>query len=262
MRLAVVPELRASTRSSSARASGPRPAARAPLRPRRAARRDHAERTKLVYVCVPNNPTGTTNGRAELTRFLDQVPGHVLTVLDQAYAEYIDDPDYPDGVEEYFKAGRRVIVLRTFSKIYGLAGLRVGYGIAPEDVVPEIGKVRRAFDVTLGRRRSRRSRASATSRSSRAGARRVRRRRAQPSSRFSRDAGFDVAGPAVANFVYADTGSDARRALRRASARGRDRAAAERLRIGHAPFASRSELAEGTDFPRSWLWKESPAALQ
>jgi histidinol-phosphate aminotransferase len=91
--------------------------------------------TKLVYVCVPNNPTGTTNGRAELTRFLDQVPGHVLTVLDQAYAEYIDDPDYPDGVEEYFNAGRRVVVLRTFSKIYGLAGLRVGYGVAPADVV-------------------------------------------------------------------------------------------------------------------------------
>ena len=105
-------------------------------------------RTKLVYVCHPNNPTGTTNTRAELDAYMDQVPGHVLTVLDQAYFEYIDDPDYPDGVEEYFKAGRRVIVLRTFSKIYGLAGLRVGYGIAPEDVVAEIGKVRRAFDVS------------------------------------------------------------------------------------------------------------------
>ena len=80
-------------------------------------------RTKLVYVCHPNNPTGTMNTRAELDAFFDACPrAHVLTVLDQAYFEYIDDPEYPDGVEEYVKAGRRVVVLRTFSKIYGLAG--------------------------------------------------------------------------------------------------------------------------------------------
>jgi histidinol-phosphate aminotransferase len=103
-------------------------------------------KTKLVYVCHPNNPTGTMNSRAELDTFLDQVPGHVLTVLDQAYYEYIDDPDYVDGIE-YLRAGRKVVVLRTFSKIYGLAGLRVGYAIAPEEVVTAIGKVRRAFDV-------------------------------------------------------------------------------------------------------------------
>src|SRR5437588_420726 len=105
-------------------------------------------RTKLVYVCHPNNPTGTTNTKAELDSFFDRVPDHVLVVLDQAYFEYIDDPDYPDGVEEHFKAGRRVVVLRTFSKIYGLAGLRVGYGVAPADVVAATSKVRRAFDVT------------------------------------------------------------------------------------------------------------------
>ena len=69
-------------------------------------------------------------------------------MIDQAYFEYIADPDYPDAIEEYAKAGRRVLVLRTFSKIYGLAGLRVGYGIGPEDVITAIGKVRRAFDVT------------------------------------------------------------------------------------------------------------------
>ena len=103
-------------------------------------------RTKLVYVCHPNNPTGTMNTRAELDMFLDQVPGHVLTVLDQAYYEYIDDPEYVDGLE-YLKAGRKVVVLRTFSKIYGLAGLRVGYALGPEEVVTSIGKVRRAFDV-------------------------------------------------------------------------------------------------------------------
>jgi len=105
-------------------------------------------RTKLVYVCHPNNPTGTANGRDELTSFLDRVPAHVLVVLDQAYFEYIDDPDYADGIADHFKQGRRVVVLRTFSKIYGLAGLRVGYAVAPGDVVAATSKVRRAFDVT------------------------------------------------------------------------------------------------------------------
>jgi histidinol-phosphate aminotransferase len=105
------------------------------------------ERTKLVFIAAPNNPTGTTSTRSELDGYFARVPPHVLTVLDQAYFEYIDDPDYPDGIEEYAKAGHNVLVLRTFSKIYGLAGLRVGYGIGPEEVVTAIGKVRRAFDV-------------------------------------------------------------------------------------------------------------------
>ena len=83
-------------------------------------------RTKLVCLAHPNNPTGTMNTRAELDAYFDRVRDHVLTVLDQAYFEYLDDPDYPDGIEEYFKTGRALVVLRTFSKIYGLAGLRVG----------------------------------------------------------------------------------------------------------------------------------------
>ena len=105
-------------------------------------------RTKLVFIAAPNNPTGTTNDRAELDAYFERVPSHVLTVLDQAYFEYLDEPDYPDGIAEYFAAGRRVLVLRTFSKIFGLAGLRVGYGIGPEEVIAAVGKVRRAFDVT------------------------------------------------------------------------------------------------------------------
>ena len=72
----------------------------------------------------------------------------MLTVLDQAYFEYVESRDYPDAIEEYAKAGARVLVLRTFSKIYGLAALRVGYGVGPAEVITTIGKVRRAFDVT------------------------------------------------------------------------------------------------------------------
>ena len=106
-------------------------------------------RTKIVYLCYPNNPTGTLNSSAELDRYFEAVPEHVVTVLDQAYYEYVDDPDYVDGVERYLKTGRRVLVLRTFSKIYGLAGLRVGYGLGPASLVRELGKVRRAFDTTV-----------------------------------------------------------------------------------------------------------------
>ena len=105
-------------------------------------------RTKLVFVAAPNNPTGTTNGRAELDAYFDVVPPHVLTVVDQAYFEYVEDSEYPDAIEEYAKSGCRVLVLRTFSKIYGLAGLRVGYGIGPEEIIGAIAKVRRAFDVS------------------------------------------------------------------------------------------------------------------
>jgi histidinol-phosphate aminotransferase len=166
------------------------------------------ERTKLVYVCHPNNPTGTMNARTELDAYFERVPPHVLTVLDQAYREYIDDPSYPDGIAEYFKAGRRVVVLRTFSKIYGLAGLRVGYGIGDSEVVTEIAKVRRAFDVT--------SSGQVAALASLGDDAEVARRRADVAAGRDRivesleNAGFAVTRPAVANFVYADVGEDAR----------------------------------------------------
>jgi histidinol-phosphate aminotransferase len=105
-------------------------------------------RTKLVYVCHPNNPTATANTRDELDAFFACVPDHVLVVVDQAYLEYVDDPDYPDAIEEYVKDGRRALVLRTFSKIFGLAGLRVGYAVGPRQVCAAMAKTRRPFDVT------------------------------------------------------------------------------------------------------------------
>jgi histidinol-phosphate aminotransferase len=165
-------------------------------------------RTKIVYLCNPNNPTGTMVGRADVEAFFDRVPAHVLTVLDEAYFEYVDEPDYPDGIEEYFKRGRRVLVLRTFSKIYGLAGLRVGYGIGPADVVGAIGKVRNAFDVNQtaqdaalaslgnGEEVERRRRLTAAG-------------RAQVVEACAR-LGLAVASPPVANFVFVEVGEDAR----------------------------------------------------
>jgi histidinol-phosphate aminotransferase len=105
-------------------------------------------RTKLVFVTNPNNPTGGMVGRDALARFLDELPEHVLPVIDEAYFEYVADPDYPDALREHLLEGRRIVVLRTFSKIYGLAGLRVGWGAMPLDVAAALGKVKNAFDVS------------------------------------------------------------------------------------------------------------------
>jgi histidinol-phosphate aminotransferase len=103
-------------------------------------------RTRLVFICSPNNPTGTVVRKAELDRFLETLPPGVLAVLDQAYYEYVDDPACSGGLE-YISAGLPVIVLRTFSKAYGLAGLRIGYGIAPAGVIADLNRVREPFNV-------------------------------------------------------------------------------------------------------------------
>ncbi|NUT52774.1 MAG: histidinol-phosphate transaminase [Saccharothrix sp.] len=108
-------------------------------------------RTRLVFVCNPNNPTGTALRRAEIERFVERVPSDVLVVLDEAYMEFVDDPEVPDGVElakAYWAAGRdNVAVLRTFSKAYGLAGLRVGYAVGSPAVAETLSKVYVPFSV-------------------------------------------------------------------------------------------------------------------
>ena len=166
-------------------------------------------KTKLVFLCNPNNPTGTMNTRAELDSYVERVPGHVLTVLDQAYFEYLKEPEYPDGIEEYEKAGHAVLVLRTFSKMYGLAGLRVGYGVAPPELVTAIGKVRRAFDVN--------QQAQAAALASLDWPEEVERRRRanaeglESLERVLREHGFDPATPSVTNFLFFEVGDDAGR---------------------------------------------------
>lgn len=103
-------------------------------------------RTRLIFVCNPNNPTGTVVRREELVRFLDAVPSEILVVLDEAYHEYVTDPDVPDGMG-FVHERENVAVLRTFSKAYGLAGLRVGYLAASEAVADAVRKVYVPFSV-------------------------------------------------------------------------------------------------------------------
>ncbi len=159
-------------------------------------------RTKLVFIAAPNNPTGTTTTRRELDAYFDAVPPHVLTVVDQAYLEYIDDPEYPDAIEEYAKTGSSVLVLRTFSKIYGLAALRVGYGIGSEDVIAAINKVRRAFDVTSVAQEAALASIDDTAEIAR---RRDANREAMTSLvNALRNTGLDPVEPAVANFVFVE----------------------------------------------------------
>jgi histidinol-phosphate aminotransferase len=103
-------------------------------------------RTRLIFVCNPNNPTGTVVRRAELAEFLGKVPEDCLVVLDEAYVQYVRDPEVPDGVELY-RDRPNVAVLRTFSKAYGLAGLRVGFLIGHEPVAQAVRKTMLPFTV-------------------------------------------------------------------------------------------------------------------
>ncbi|MFD8543525.1 histidinol-phosphate transaminase [Streptomyces sp. NPDC059649] len=105
------------------------------------------DRTRLIFVCNPNNPTGTVVRRAELESLLDRVPGDVLVVLDEAYREFIRDAEVPDGIELY-RDRPNVCVLRTFSKAYGLAGLRVGFAVAHEPVAAALRKTAVPFGVS------------------------------------------------------------------------------------------------------------------
>ena len=105
------------------------------------------EKTKLIFLCNPNNPTGTFVDRNKVADFMKRVPQRCIVVFDEAYFEFVDDPLYPNGIEEYVKTGANVVVLRTFSKIYGLAGLRIGYAVLSEHLAPVFGRVMPPFPV-------------------------------------------------------------------------------------------------------------------
>jgi histidinol-phosphate aminotransferase len=103
--------------------------------------------TKLIFLANPNNPTGTMFDADALDEFLAQIPEHVLVVLDEAYCDYVETPNYTRSIE-LVRGGRNIIVLRTFSKVYGLAGLRIGYGIGPAALLDEMNKIRGPFNTS------------------------------------------------------------------------------------------------------------------
>jgi histidinol-phosphate aminotransferase len=163
--------------------------------------------TKLFFVCNPNNPTGTYVTEPELERVMDRLPERCLLVLDEAYYEYADAPDYPQSLK-WVREGRNVLVLRTFSKIYALAGLRVGYGMAHPGIIRALQQVRPPFNVN--------SLAQAAAQASLADPSQV--ARSRDCNRAGKDylaQEFERRGigyvPTQANFVFVDTARDARR---------------------------------------------------
>ena len=161
--------------------------------------------TLCVFIANPNNPTGTIVGRKALDRFFQRLDPSVLVVLDEAYFEYVEDAKYPNGVDD-LADGKNVIVLRTFSKIYGLAGLRLGYGIGPSGLIETLNRIREPFNTgTLAQ-------AAALAALEDTDHVRMSCRVNGDGKRFLYDA-LDQFGlrytPTEANFIWVDTGRDA-----------------------------------------------------
>ncbi|PVY78408.1 histidinol-phosphate aminotransferase [Tamilnaduibacter salinus] len=163
------------------------------------------ERTRVIFVANPNNPTGTAVDRDTLVAFLERVPGHIPVVLDEAYCEYMTDPAYPDGLA-MLSDYPNLIVARTFSKAWGLAGLRVGYALSSPEIADLMNRVRQPFNVDNV------AQAAATAvledKDYLAESRRV-----NEAGRDQLMAGFERLGltaiPSHGNFVTVDTGRDA-----------------------------------------------------
>ena len=107
------------------------------------------DRTKIVYVCNPNNPTGTIVGADEVDAFIQRVPESVIIVLDEAYVEMVDSTDFPDSLAYVREGKKNVFVMRTYSKVYGLAGIRIGYGFAPSDIMDTMLRIKPPFNVNV-----------------------------------------------------------------------------------------------------------------
>ncbi len=165
------------------------------------------ERTRLFFVCNPNNPTGTYLSHSDIADLLDRLPDTCLLVFDEAYYEYADAPDYPCALD-FVRQGRSILVTRTFSKIYALAGLRIGYGMARPDIIQALQQTRPPFNVN--------SLAQAAAEASLADDTQVTRSREcnQAAKTYLSEA-FQERGvafvPTQANFMFVDTARDARR---------------------------------------------------
>ena len=106
-----------------------------------------SDKTKVIFLANPNNPTGTSYSQSEQAAFIKKVPSNILIVIDEAYAEYVRDENYPDTLNE-LKQYKNIMLLKTFSKIYGLASLRVGYGIANSEIIEKMNRIRGPFNVS------------------------------------------------------------------------------------------------------------------
>jgi len=102
-------------------------------------------KTKMIFIANPNNPTGTINTKDEFDALMEKITDDMLVVVDEAYYEYVSAPDYADSMK-HFRAGRNILILKTFSKIYGLAGLRIGYGIAKKEILVDMNRLREPFN--------------------------------------------------------------------------------------------------------------------
>jgi histidinol-phosphate aminotransferase len=105
------------------------------------------ERTKLIFVCNPNNPTGTYLPKSEVDAFMARVPDHVLVVFDEAYYEFVEAPDFPDTLNFIREGRENVLLFRTFSKVYGLAGVRVGYAVGAPELIASLHAIKEPFAV-------------------------------------------------------------------------------------------------------------------
>ncbi|MEA1961339.1 MAG: histidinol-phosphate transaminase [Bacillota bacterium] len=105
-------------------------------------------RTKMIIICNPNNPTGTIVTKEELASMMSRIPEDILVIFDEAYYEYVSSSDYGSGLD-FIRQGRNAVVLRTFSKIYGLAALRIGYGITTQEITEAVEKVTEPFNVNM-----------------------------------------------------------------------------------------------------------------
>lgn len=173
-------------------------------------------KTKIIFICNPNNPTGTIVHQLEVDEFMERIPHSILVVFDEAYFEYVEDSSFARGFK-YFREGRNVAVLRTFSKIYSLAGCRIGYGVMPEYLTSCLNKIREPFNVN--------SLAQAVALASLDNQQEVAIRvKANSENKKYLYAGFERLGlpyiPSEGNFILVDLKSDSREIFKRLLAEG------------------------------------------
>lgn len=178
--------------------------------------------TRIIYIANPNNPTGTFIPAPELDRFLDRMPEHVIVILDEAYYDFAQDFAAIRGVDyshalDYVKQGRKVVVLRTFSKAHGLAGVRVGYGIGPSELMSYFARMRTTFSVSAVAQA-----AAMAALDDHAHIRKTIRNNSEQAERLMAkmtDLGFHPI-PTWGNFIYCDLGDDAAAVAKRLQAEG------------------------------------------